>query len=97
MWFYLYTEPARPPYFASMAKSRNGSPLEDAGVWARKCRIEAVRAIHPSTKEFLLELAAKFETVTGESVYLDPDDDEVQDAVADRLAVLAAQRREWTR
>lgn len=78
-----------------MTKGRNRSPLEDAADWARKCRIEALRAIHPSTKAFLLELAAKYEAITGEIVNLDPDDVEVQNAVADRLAVLAAQRREW--
>jgi hypothetical protein len=78
-----------------MAKDRNESPPEDAAEWARKCHVEALRAIHPSTKEFLLELAAKYEAIAGESVTLDPDDDEVQNAVADRLAVLAAQKREW--
>lgn len=78
-----------------MAKNRNGSPQSEAAEWARKCRIEAVRAIHPSTREFLLELAAKYETISGEIVNLDPDDVELQNAVADRLAHLAAQRREW--
>ena len=78
-----------------MTNDRKGSPLEDAAGWARKCRIEAVRAIHPSTKEFLLDLAAKYEDLSGEIVKLDPDDVELQNAVADRLAVLAAQRREW--
>ena len=78
-----------------MPRDRNESPLQDAAEWARKCRIEAVRAIHPSTKEFLLELAAKFEAMAGEIVNLDPDDDELQNAVADRLALLAAQRRDW--
>ena len=78
-----------------MTQDRNESLLEDATEWARKCRIEALRAIHPSTKEFLLELAAKYEGMAGEIVNLDPDDDEVQNAVADRLTVLAEQRREW--
>ena len=78
-----------------MAKDQNGSPLDAAADWARKCRIEAVRAIHPSTKEFLLELAANYEAISGEVVNLDPDDVELQNAVADRFAVLAAQRREW--
>jgi hypothetical protein len=80
---------------SSMAKDRNGSPLEDAAELARKCRIETARAIHPSTKDFLLGLAAKYEAISGEIVNLDPDDLELQNAVADRLAVLAAQRREW--
>ena len=70
----------------------NGKPsipntrMIDAGAWARRCRIEAVRAIHPSTKAFLLELAAELEAITGEFVALDPDDIELQSAVADRLA-----------
>lgn len=78
-----------------MANDGKRSPLENAAGWARKCRIEAVRAIHPSTKEFLLDLAARYETLSGEIVKLDPDDMELQNAVADRLTVLAAQRREW--
>ena len=69
--------------------------MEDAAEWARRCRIEAVRAIHPSTKEFLLELAVKFEAIAGEIVNLDPDDVDLQNAVADRLDALAAQRRDW--
>ena len=79
-----------------MAKGRSESPLQDAAEWARKCRIEAVRAIHPSTKEFLLELATKFEAIAGEMVNLDPDDVELQDAVADRLDV-AAKRGDWSK
>ena len=59
---------------------------------ARRCRIEAARAIHPSIKSFLLELAAEFEAASGETLKLDPDDPELQDAVADRLALLAARR-----
>jgi len=78
-----------------MAKNPNGSPLEDAAEWARKCRVEAVRAIHPTTKEFLLGLAAHYDAISGEKGNLDPDDVELQNAVADRLAALAAQRREW--
>ena len=78
-----------------MAKNENGSPLEDAAEWARKCRVEAVRAIHPTTKEFLLGLAAHYDAISGETGNLDPDDIELQNAVADRLAALAAQRREW--
>lgn len=79
-----------------MPKDLKKSPLADAAEWARKCRIEAVRAIHPSTKKFLLELAAKYEAISGELVNLDPDDVDLQNAVADRLALLAAQRREWS-
>jgi hypothetical protein len=78
-----------------MAKNPYGSPLEDAAEWARKCRVEAVRAIHPTTKEFLLGLAAHYDAISGEKGNLDPDDVELQNAVADRLAALAAQRREW--
>ena len=48
-----------------MAKNPNGSPLEDAAEWARKCRVEAVRAIHPTTKEFLLGLAAHYDAISG--------------------------------
>src|SRR3954469_19695464 len=73
-----------------MGKSRLGSPSSDPSGWARSCRIEAVRAIHPSTRAFLLKLAAEFEAVAGEIVKLDPDDPDVQDAVADRLAEVAA-------
>ena len=72
-------------------------PLENPADWARRCRIEAVRAIHPSIKEFLLELAAEFEDLAGEAVELDPDDADVQNAVGDRLSQLAAHKNAWTR
>jgi len=49
------------------------------------------------TKAFLLELAAQLENVAGKAVYLDPDDKDLQQAVADRLAELAARKRDWTR
>ena len=78
-----------------MAESPKGSPLTDPLAWARRCQIEAARAIHPSTKMFLLELIAQFETIAGETVTLDPDDPELQHAVADRLAEIAAKKREW--
>ena len=80
-----------------MAKSPARTPLTHPAEWARRCRIEAARAIHPMTKAFLLELAGKFEAIAGEPVSLDPDDSELQNAVADRLAELAARRGEWTR
>jgi hypothetical protein len=76
---------------ARAAKPEVTTPMERA----RRCRIEAARAIHPSTKAFLLELAAEYEALSGETVDLDPDDTDLQSAVADRLAVLAAKRREW--
>ena len=78
---------------------RNGrvQPLENPADWARRCRIEAVRAIHPSIKEFLLELAAEFEALAGSPVDLDPDDAEVQNAVGDRLSLRAAHKNAWTR
>lgn len=69
----------------------------DAAKWARRCHIEAARAIHPTTKAFLLEMAAEYEGLSGESADIDPDDTELQNAVADRLATLAAQRRAWFR
>ena len=73
------------------------NPLFHTIEWARRCRIEAARAIHPSTKEFLLELANHFETVGGETVELSPDDPELQNAVAERLIEIAAKKREWLR
>lgn len=76
-----------------MVKALLGSPSADPLGWARQCRIEAARAIHPSTRAFLLKLAAEFEAVAGEVVVLDPDDPDLQDAVADRLAELAARDR----
>jgi hypothetical protein len=64
----------------------------DPAQWARKCRIEAARAIHPTTKAFLLDLATQLEAVAGAPTVLDPDDSALQDAVADRLKVLAEKR-----
>ena len=79
-----------------MAKAAVGSFLTHPADWARRCRIEAARAIHPSTKAFLLDLAGEFEAIAGEPVNLDPDDIELQNAVAERLAELAVKRRDWT-
>jgi|SRR3954447_18317237 hypothetical protein len=81
----------------TMANERARSLITDAAPWARRCHIEAARAIHPSTKAFLLELAAEYEALSGETVDVDPDDTELQNAVADRLAELAAKRRAWFR
>ena len=80
-----------------MASGSAGNPLIHSFEWARRCRIEAARAIHPSTKAFLLELAEHFETVAGETVTLNPDDPELQNAVAERLIEIAARKREWLR
>jgi hypothetical protein len=80
-----------------MAKRRPLSSKTDAAKWARRCHIEAARAIHPTTKAFLLELAAQYEALSGEAAAIDPDDTELQNAVADRLATLAAKRRAWLR
>lgn len=80
-----------------MVKRRPSSSKTDAANWARRCHIEAVRAIHPTTKAFLLELAAEYEALSGEAASIDPDDTELQNAVADRLATLAAKRRAWLR
>ena len=74
-----------------------GGPLTHPLQWARRCRIEAARAIHPVTKAFLVELASGFETAAGEPVVLDPDDPDLQNAVAERLLEIAAKKREWTR
>ena len=78
-----------------MTNARAGSLITDAAAWARRCRIEAVRAIHPMTKAFLLELAAECEALSGEAANLDPDDLDLQNAVADRLSALAARRKAW--
>jgi hypothetical protein len=80
-----------------MAERSSPNPLTHPEEWARRCRIEAARAIHPKTKSFLLELAAELEAVAGRVVELDPDDAELQSAVADRLAELAARRKDWSR
>jgi hypothetical protein len=66
----------------------------DPLAWARRCRIESARAIHPSTKAFLLELSAHFEALAGETADIDPDDPDLQSAVADRLAEIASRRQE---
>src|SRR3954453_21079672 len=50
-----------------MSKAPAGNPLTHPTDWARRCRIEAVRAIHPSTKAFLLDLAARFESLGGQT------------------------------
>ena len=78
-----------------MPNARAGSLITDAADWARRCHIEAARAMHPSTKAFLLKLAAEYEAISGEAVNLDPDDSDLQNAVADRLATLAAKTRAW--
>jgi len=80
-----------------MAKDSAVTALTDPLEWARRCRIEAVRAIHPSTKAFLLELAEQFEAIAGETANLNPDDPELQNAVAERLAEISAREREWRR
>ncbi len=80
-----------------MTKVLAGNPVTHPVEWARRCRIEAARAIHPSTKAFLLELATQFEAIAKEAVSLDPDDPDLQQAVADRLAELASRKRDWTR
>lgn len=72
----------------TMGEGKNG-PLG----WARLCRIEAARAIHPRTKKFLLELAAHFEADAGEKVALHPDDPDLQSAVGDHIAEIAARFR----
>lgn len=68
-------------------------PTDSVSFLARRCRIEAVRAMNSRTKAFLLELAAYFEAAAGECVIINPDDTELQSAVADRLESLAAKRR----
>jgi hypothetical protein len=80
-----------------MVKAPAGNPLTHPVEWARRCRIEAARAIHPTTKAFLLDLATRYEDLAGETVTLDPDDAELQNAVGERLAELAARKRRWTR
>jgi hypothetical protein len=80
-----------------MAKGPAGNPLTHPIEWARRCRVEAARAIHPSTKAFLLELAEQFEAIAGETVNLSPDDPELQNAVAERLAEVAVRKGEWMR
>jgi hypothetical protein len=77
-----------------MAKDSVGSPLSRPAQWARRCKIEAARAIHPKTKAFVLELAEQFEAIAGEIVYVDPDDADLQNAVADRLSETAKRMRE---
>lgn len=59
--------------------------------WARLCRIEAMRTTHEATRALLVDLAAEYEAMAGRSVDIDPDDRDLQNAVADRLS-LAAKR-----
>jgi len=75
-----------------MSKAPLSNPQDDPAEWSRRCRIEAVRAIHPKTKAFLLDLASRYEALAGEKVTLDPDDADLQNALADRLAEVAARR-----
>jgi hypothetical protein len=60
-------------------------PTANAAEWARISRIEAARASHPATREFLLDLAAGYEAIAGEPANIHPDDAELQEAIADRL------------
>ena len=71
--------------------------MNHPAAWGRQCRIEAARAIHPSTRAFLLKLAGELEAIAGETANLHPDDTELQSAVADRLMELARRGKEWTR
>ena len=80
----------------AMIRIPEGNPLTHPLRWARRCRIEAARAIHPATKAFLQELARQFEAAAGEAVNLDPDDPEIQEAVAERLLEVAAKKKRWT-
>lgn len=41
-------------------------PTANAAEWARICRIEAARASHPATRDFLLDLATGYEAIAGE-------------------------------
>jgi hypothetical protein len=70
------------------------APMIDAVERARLCRIEAARATSLHKRHRLLALAAKYEAIAGRSV--DPDDPELQGAVADRLHQLAAKKRRPT-
>lgn len=63
------------------------------GDWARICRIEAARTTNRETRDFLLELAAKYEALAGRSAVIHPDDHELQSAVAERLHASAEQRK----
>lgn len=69
--------------------------MSNPSEWSRRCRIEAARAIHPMTKDFLLELARELEIMSGETVNVDPDDMDLQTAIADRLSEVA-KRKDWT-
>jgi hypothetical protein len=69
--------------------------LNDPADLARRCHVEARRAIHPATKAFLLELAAAFEAAIGKRIDLNSDDSDLQNAVADRLGEVA--KRGWKR
>jgi hypothetical protein len=62
-----------------------GMPTDNAEEWARICRIEAARASHPATRQFLLDLAAGYEAIAGAPADIHPDDADLQQAVADRL------------
>ncbi|MFL6735444.1 MAG: hypothetical protein ACJ8F4_00120 [Sphingomonas sp.] len=68
-------------------------PITDADRWARICRIEAARTAHAATRQSLLELAAGYEALAGVVVEVDPDDPDLQSAVADRLHALAARKK----
>jgi hypothetical protein len=65
----------------------------DEGDWARSCRIEAARTADPQTRDFLLELAAEYEAISGRSAEIHPDDQDLQSAVAERLHATAQKLR----
>ncbi len=60
-------------------------PTANAAEWARICRIEAARASHPAIRDFLLDLATGYEAIAGQPANINPDDSDLQQAVADRL------------
>jgi hypothetical protein len=67
-------------------------PNVNATEWARICRIEAARTSNPDTRDFLLEIAEGYEALAGVPADIHPDDEDLQQAVADRLIVQARKK-----
>jgi hypothetical protein len=67
--------------------------MNDPEGWARICRVQAALTYDPTTRDFLLDLAAEYEALAAVKAAPDPDDSARQDEVARRLAAAAERLR----